>query len=321
MIKNKDFLTMVEAAIKAPSGHNTQPWLFKLKENAIDVIPNLKYILPIVDPSNRELFISIGAAVENLCLKALELGYETSVKINIETEVATICLVKSDVKSDVLVDQIEKRQTNRNVYSAKIISDDIIHQLKNLSNNLYISQYIISKDDPLFETMKRYVSLGNEIQLNDEEFKDELLRYIRLNKKGVTDKPTGLSYKVMGAPSLPTFISKPIVKLLLKADKQNKGDMKKIDSSSHLILLTTQSNTLEEWILLGRYLQRFLLTLTSLNISSAYINQPMEIGELASQIKRKYPEFQREYPTLLLRIGYAKSAPFSPRQNIKNFLL
>ena len=29
-VQNPDFLFMVEYAIKAPSGHNTQPWLFRI---------------------------------------------------------------------------------------------------------------------------------------------------------------------------------------------------------------------------------------------------------------------------------------------------
>ena len=33
--QNPDFLFMVEYAIKAPSGHNTQPWLFRINENSI----------------------------------------------------------------------------------------------------------------------------------------------------------------------------------------------------------------------------------------------------------------------------------------------
>ena len=35
--QNPDFLFMVEYAIKAPSGHNTQPWLFRINENSIEI--------------------------------------------------------------------------------------------------------------------------------------------------------------------------------------------------------------------------------------------------------------------------------------------
>ena len=51
-----DLLFMVEHAIKAPSGHNTQPWKFKINEHSVDIYPDYGKALPVVDPDNRELF-------------------------------------------------------------------------------------------------------------------------------------------------------------------------------------------------------------------------------------------------------------------------
>ena len=78
--QNPDFLFMVEYAIKAPSGHNTQPWLFRINENSIEIYPNFDRALPVVDFDNRELFISLGCALENLCITALEKGYDYDVE-------------------------------------------------------------------------------------------------------------------------------------------------------------------------------------------------------------------------------------------------
>lgn len=47
-VQNPDFLFMVEYAIKAPSGHNTQPWLFRINENNIEIHPNFDRALPVV---------------------------------------------------------------------------------------------------------------------------------------------------------------------------------------------------------------------------------------------------------------------------------
>lgn len=320
--QNKDFLEIVEAATKAPSGHNTQPWLFRLNDSSIDVIPNMECRLSVVDSSNRELYISIGAAIENLCLKATSLGYETNVELNDVTKSITIYLDKTEHEENVpLVFEIDKRQTNRKMYTSKKIPADTLQILEKVMLNCNINKYIISHEDSLFEIMKRYIALGNDLQLNDDDFKEELLKHIRFNQKEINKESTGLTYKVMGAPSLPAFISKPIVKSFLKADKQNKGDMKKVDSSSHLVLFTTKHNTWQEWIDLGRSFERFMLTTTSLGIATAFMNQPCEEEELAKQIQQKYPEFKGEYPTLLLRIGYSEMAAYSPRKKINEVVL
>lgn len=97
--------------------------------------------------------------------------------------------------------------------------------------------------------------------------------------------------------------------------------MKKIESSSHLVLFTTKNNTLAEWVNLGRDLQRFILTTTQLGIANAYMNQPCEVDELSLDIQKNITLIKGEYPTLLLRIGYAESAPFSPRKKVDDVVM
>ena len=74
--QNDDFIQLVTAATQAPSGHNSQPWLFEIGTNEITILPNFSRELPAVDPSHREFFMSLGCALENLCIKASSLGYQ-----------------------------------------------------------------------------------------------------------------------------------------------------------------------------------------------------------------------------------------------------
>ena len=72
----------VEQAAKAPSGYNTQLWLFKINDSSIEIHANFERSLLIVDPDNRELFISLGCAAENLCIAASCKGYKSEVTIS-----------------------------------------------------------------------------------------------------------------------------------------------------------------------------------------------------------------------------------------------
>ena len=65
-MKNTAFTPLIEHAIRAPSGHNTQPWRFTLGADCITIAPDFSKRLPVVDPDNRELFISLGCAAENI---------------------------------------------------------------------------------------------------------------------------------------------------------------------------------------------------------------------------------------------------------------
>jgi len=66
---------MLKHAVLAPSGHNTQPWLFKLSsEDSLDLIADRTRALPVVDPYDRELTISCGAALGHLEVAASHYG-------------------------------------------------------------------------------------------------------------------------------------------------------------------------------------------------------------------------------------------------------
>ncbi len=319
--QNNDYRKMIEYAVKAPSGHNTQPWKFKIGNDQIEILPDLSKELPIVDANHRELFISLGCAAENLCIAASAFNYTSEVNIN-NDGIITIKLKKSNmVTSNVLFNEIEKRQTNRNIYENRMIPDD--------SLSLYISAiepeknihiYSWKKDSPIFDTLKQAVMKGNILQMDDSNFKIELKSWMRFNKKHSEATKDGLSYAVFGAPNLPSFISKPAMSSYLNSKKQNKGDMRKIESSSHFILFTTKNNSKNEWIQLGMYLERFLLKTTQSGIANAHMNQPCEIEELKAVLKEILP-INGEEPQLLLRIGYGKPAPYSKRKSIDNIII
>ena len=318
--QNQDYLFMVEQAVKAPSGHNTQPWLFKINSNSIEVHPNFEKVLPVVDPYNRELFISLGCAVENLCLAASFKGYGTEVSIA-GNGVITVGLNKNEQgRCDSLFEQIPVRQTNRSAYSGEGIADSTVDVLKKVVPDGELNVYFYKNGTPEFDTITAFVIKGNTTQMRDSAFTNELKHWMRFNKKHQNRTNDGLSYAVFGAPNLPMFIVKPIMSGYLNAKTQNKGDVKKMKSSSHFALFTTQANTVEQWIALGRVLERFLLKSTELSIAHAYLNQPNEVEELSVEYAESL-NISNEYPTILLRIGYGKKQPYSKRKAIEEVIV
>ena len=316
---NTDFIQIASYASKAPSGHNTQPWKFHITDNTITVIPNFEVALPVVDGNNRELFISLGCAVENVCIAANHFGYTTQIA-QCSIKGIILELTKNDLTiENPLFHQIEKRQTNRSVYNGNKVSDEMLQQLQSIQKEEAVQFYFAEMGTPFADTITKYILKGNEIQMNDVAFKNELLSWMRFNKKQVATTQNGLSYLVFGNPSLPGIFARPIVRLFLKPNVQNKSDRKKIGFSSHFVLCTTQSNTMEEWLDLGRSLQRFLLKTTEMGISYAFLHQPCEITTLSITLQKELP-INKEYPTLILRIGYANPVPYSPRKDIETLV-
>jgi Nitroreductase family len=67
-------------AILAPSSHNTQPWLFNIDVNAIELYADRTRALSVVDPEDRELTISCGAALFHLILAIRHFGYSCRIE-------------------------------------------------------------------------------------------------------------------------------------------------------------------------------------------------------------------------------------------------
>lgn len=317
---NTDFTEIARYASLAPSGHNTQPWRFRIANDTITVIPDPEAALPVVDGDNRELYISLGCAVENLCIAAGHFGYETFITER-NGEGITVKLAKSrGIAEGPLFFQIEKRQTNRSIYKSDTIPGEVLERLQSVDMEKHIRFYFIGMGTPSADAITEFILRGNEIQMNDPAFRNELLSCMRFNRKHIEATRNGLSYRVFGNPPLPRLLARPVVKLFLKPDIQNKSDRKKINASSHFVVCTTRQDTIGEWIDLGRTLQRFLLKATETGIACAFLNQPCEVTALASSLREALP-VNREYPALILRIGYGKPLPYSPRKKIETLLV
>jgi nitroreductase len=71
---------LIEVAGRAPSVHNTQPWRFKVGEQAIELYADTSRRL-LEDPAGREMLISCGAALYGLRLGIRSLGYRPEVEL------------------------------------------------------------------------------------------------------------------------------------------------------------------------------------------------------------------------------------------------
>jgi nitroreductase len=71
---------LVGMAARAPSLHNTQPWRFTVRADAIELRADVSRQL-LVDPDGREMIISCGAALYGLRLAVRSLGYLPEVEL------------------------------------------------------------------------------------------------------------------------------------------------------------------------------------------------------------------------------------------------
>jgi nitroreductase len=120
--QHQGLLPLIAAATLAPNPHNSQPWLFQVRANRIDLFADASRNIGAIDPFKREKYIGLGAALENLVLAAEATGYRAGVTLMPEgahsDHAARIELSRATRHNSLLGDQIGKRHTNRYAFVA-----------------------------------------------------------------------------------------------------------------------------------------------------------------------------------------------------------
>src|SRR6266511_41559 len=154
-------LSLVASAILAANAHNTQPWLFVVKPDRIDLFADTKRNTGTLDPYLREMYEGLGCALENLVLAAQAKGYTYNLKLmpnpSSKTHVASISLItnaknnqnrsgnnnttttisSSLSESLSLYNEIPHRHTNRGPYDKnKSVTQNILQSLGSLSKTI-----------------------------------------------------------------------------------------------------------------------------------------------------------------------------------------
>jgi hypothetical protein len=125
---------IVAAGVLAANPHDSQPWKFRLGDNAIDVHLDLERALGPVDPFLRQMNIGIGCALENLIVGATAQGLSGSTALfpnpRDATLAARLVLTSGDARPSAHVDMISRRHTNRGPYDPARLPAQIENALR-----------------------------------------------------------------------------------------------------------------------------------------------------------------------------------------------
>ncbi|PJZ52094.1 Acg family FMN-binding oxidoreductase [Leptospira adleri] len=321
--RNGKMLDLIRYATLAPSGHNSQPWKFSLKENTIRIFPDFNRRLPAVDPDDRELYISLGCALENLLIASEQAGYIPEVEYfpaREEKECIQVILKKGiSKKNETLFRAIPLRQSTRNEYDGKSLSSFELNRLDEARKAKTIQRFVLT-DKKRIEPLIEYVKEGDRIQISNPEYYKELKEWIRFNESEAIARGDGLATRCTGNPSVPRWIGEILMDAVVSGKSQGDSDEKLIRSSSGMVVFTSRKNDRESWIEVGRAFEQWTLLATSLNVKSAFMNQPAELPGLRSQLA-EYLGIGKEFPQLLVRFGYSQPMPNSPRRPLDQVVL
>ena len=313
---------LVELAILAPSSHNTQPWLFRIGDDGVEVHADRSRTTPVVDPDNRELIISCGAAVGFLRLALRASGFEDVVERTASTGTPDLLAIvrpgapRTMMAEDAaLIEAMTSRRTNRRAFEPRPVPRALLALLTESARREGAWARVVT-EQPEKHAIADLVADGDRRQADDPAFRRELAEWIRSNHSRAGDGIPGYS---QGIGDLASLAGPWIIRTFDWGNGRAASDRQLAEGSPALVVLGTDDDTPEAWVRTGEALARMLLLATVHGLSASFLNQPIEIPELRRTLALTLG--LAGSPQLLLRLGYGPEVPPTPRRDLEDVLL
>jgi hypothetical protein len=310
----------VRYATLAANGHNTQPWRFRVTGNSVTILPDPSRRTPVVDPDDHHLYASLGCAAENLLLAAAAIGLHGVSRFDPASDGAVILEFDSGVPvQSPLFAAIPVRQSTRAEYDGRSVSTADLAAIVTAARIPGVNLVLIT-DVERRNRVRDLVIAGNSAQIADPAFVTELKQWIRFNPRAALAAGDGLYAGSSGNPSLPDWLGPPMFDLTFTAAVENEKYARQVDSSTGVAIFFGERDDRDHWVRVGRACQRAALQATALGLKQSFINQPVEVPGLRSQLASLVGT-PGQRPNIVMRFGYGPALPMSPRRPVEKVLV
>ncbi len=313
---------MLNFAILAPSSHNTQPWLFRLQGHEVELVADLNRSLPIIDPANRELIISCGAALHHLRLATRYFGYASKVdyfpnesypELLARLSLGLSC--ETHTEDILLFNAIQKRRTNRMPFLPDPIPESLIDVLEQIAAREGVWFQCFRDDDTRYQVAD-LVSQADRTQWKDKRFRSELASWITPNHSPRRD---GIPGYAQGHGDLIAQAEPLIVRTFDLGKGQAAKDRDVALYSPMLAVLGTDGDTRMDWLKVGQALSAILLRARVEDVWASFLNQAVECPETRTSLGELTG--REGNPQILLRLGFGPPVKPTPRRALQETML
>ncbi len=199
--------TVLEAAARAPSAHNTQPWRVQIAQDgdAIRVVvhADLDRWLRHGDPARRDLHLSVGAFVEamRLAFAASGVRAETSDPLGFKSPAGTTLTLRPaeiDADARAAASLLRRRQTSRLRYSPRAPEAAAVAALSAAATAAGVRLHLVEKTAPARRDLDGWTYAAVRESWLDPRAVAELARWVRLDPEGARRPVDGLSTHCLG---------------------------------------------------------------------------------------------------------------------------
>lgn len=318
---------LINYALLAPSEYNTQPWLFRVQGDSVELFADPSRRLPVVDPEDRELLISCGAAFLNLRLalryfgvhEAMECAFFELEEPDQWLSHPLACLhfgmkQRPTPQDERLFSAIPRRHSNRSIYERRDVPETILNKLQQIAGREGTWLQIV-QDASLRRAISDLIVAGDRRQWADKRFRHELADWVHPRKSGNVD---GLPGSVRAKGSFHDMTSPFIVRTFDLWREEAARDRQLAAGAPVLAVLGTFSDSPCDWFTAGMAVERVLLEACAQGLQTSFVNQPIEVPALRTWLCQTLG--RKDFPQVLIRIGYGEPVPSTPRRCVQDVL-
>ena len=296
-------------AILAPSSHNTQPWRFTVGEQEIRIHVERSRWLRVADADQRELYVSIGCALENLLVAAEHFGYghtKSYVPEGEESDLAVVVQLRPDGAGsghvrEGLLEAIPERRTNHNTFNGQPLPRGVWNRLQACDVEDDVSLRL-TDDAAVKRAVDEMIVEADAMQFADPAWREELGHW--------------LGRGVFGAPWLMSKVSQLAVTYLNLGSGTAKKDSELLMSAPVLAVIDSARDDRASQIKAGQLFERVALAATTMDVRSHPMSQILEIPEMKARVAEQLPGGSgTPQQTFRLGFGEAEGEP-TPRRPV-----
>ncbi|WP_435347372.1 Acg family FMN-binding oxidoreductase [Haloarchaeobius sp. HRN-SO-5] len=311
---------LLRYAVLAPSSHNSQPWAFEVADGSIAVYADASRQLDVADPDGRELYLSVGCALENLSVAAERFGLEYTVEYasvdapepSSEDGLLHVATVRLDSPASppgpesALFDAIAERHTNHRPFDDRPVPESLRSRFEHYAKAEGLGLELVT-DSMRREEIALLQTRADERQFDDPAYREELAYWIG----------TG----ALGANWLTARIGQLAVRHLDVGEREGRTNSKLVTSAPVIAVLTANSDDAVTCLKAGRVFERIALAAESEGLAVHPMSQILEVDELRDDLTTLL-ELGAETPLHLFRLGYAEpDSTRTPRRPVEEVLL
>jgi hypothetical protein len=312
-------LTRYAAAARwAPSKHNSQPWRFSVRDGGLEIRTDARRSLPATDPLGRERLLSLGAAVHIASMAARAQGFRPFVSLLADANGvphARLTEAGPHEASDddrALLAAVPLRRTDRGPLDASGLPRSLPFLLQRAASEYGATLRLVSSEGDR-RTFAALVERADRILVTQRTADQELAPWLRADDDPRRDGVPSSHTRGAASSYRATFVQRDFSTETSRPSQDRSGR----DDPIVGILCSTGDRS-NDWIAAGQALSAVLLRACVSGASASYLNQPLELPGMRSELQQAL--LLPGPPQVVLRIGAGGVVTAPPRRALASLL-